>query len=93
MTANDYIRDGTAIYEKSFAIIRAEADLQRFADDEADLAVRMIHAAGLVEAAPHFVFSPGFVTAAWIMRTATSDSSSEKRERSASARMIAKDFS
>ena len=25
-----YIRDGKAIYEKSFAIIRAEADLSRF---------------------------------------------------------------
>ena len=36
MTANDYIRDGTAIYEKSFAIIRAEADLSRFTEAEAD---------------------------------------------------------
>src|SRR5690606_24859108 len=50
MTAvNDYIRDGTAIYEKSFAIIRAEADLSRFSAGEADIAVRMIHACGLVE--------------------------------------------
>ncbi len=64
MTDYDYIKDGTAIYEKSFAIIRAEADLTRFSEDESDVAVRMIHAAGLVEAAPHFVFSPGFVTAA-----------------------------
>ena len=64
MTDYDYIKDGTAIYEKSFAIIRAEADLSRFSEDESDVAVRMIHAAGLVEAAPHFVFSPGFVTAA-----------------------------
>ena len=64
MTQYDYIKDGTAIYEKSFAIIRAEADLARFSEAEADVAVRMIHAAGLVEAAPHFVFSPDFVTAA-----------------------------
>lgn len=64
MTDYDYIKDGTAIYEKSFAIIRAEADLSRFSEEESDVAVRMIHAAGLVEAAPHFVFSPGFVTAA-----------------------------
>lgn len=64
MTAvNDYIRDGTAIYEKSFAIIRAEADLSRFSAGEADIAVRMIHACGLVEAAGAFVFSPGFVEA------------------------------
>lgn len=64
MTQYDYIKDGTAIYERSFAIIRAEADLSRFSGAEADVAVRMIHAAGLVEAAPHFVFSPGFVAAA-----------------------------
>lgn len=64
MAAYDYIHDGTAIYERSFAIIRAEADLSRFSDEEADVAVRMIHACGLVEAAQHFVFSEGFFTAA-----------------------------
>ncbi|MBN8917038.1 MAG: precorrin-8X methylmutase [Rhizobiales bacterium] len=60
----DYVRDGTAIYERSFAIIRAEADLSRFAPDEEDVAVRMIHACGLVEAARDFVFGPGSVAAA-----------------------------
>ncbi|WP_163267144.1 precorrin-8X methylmutase [Chelativorans alearense] len=60
----DYIRDGTAIYEKSFAIIRAEADLSRFSVAQADVAVRMIHACGLVEAARDFAFSPDFVEAA-----------------------------
>lgn len=64
MITTDYIRDGDAIYEKSFAIIRAEADLSPFAPEEADVAIRMIHACGLVEAARHFVFSPGFVAAA-----------------------------
>lgn len=64
MTDYDYIKDGTAIYERSFAIIRAEADLTRFSEGEADVAVRMIHAAGMVEAASHFHFSPDFVTAA-----------------------------
>lgn len=64
MTEYDYIKDGTAIYEKSFAIIRSEADLTRFSEAEADVAVRMIHAAGLVEAAQHFVFSPDFVSSA-----------------------------
>ncbi|MCD1264344.1 precorrin-8X methylmutase [Shinella sp. AETb1-6] len=64
MTEYDYIKDGTAIYEKSFAIIRSEADLARFSEAEADVAVRMIHAAGLVEAARHFVFSPDFVSSA-----------------------------
>jgi precorrin-8X/cobalt-precorrin-8 methylmutase len=62
--AYDYIHDGTAIYERSFAIIRAEADLSRFSEAEADVAVRMVHACGLVEAAQHFVFSGGFVEAA-----------------------------
>lgn len=64
MTAYDYIRDGAAIYERSFAIIRAEADLSGFSAAEADVVVRMIHAAGLVEAARHIRFSPGFVAAA-----------------------------
>ncbi|MFG1378993.1 precorrin-8X methylmutase [Xanthobacter autotrophicus] len=60
----DYVRDGTAIYERSFAIIRAEADLSRFSREEEDVAVRMIHACGLVEAARDFVFGPGVVAAA-----------------------------
>ncbi|MCL8383219.1 precorrin-8X methylmutase [Xanthobacter aminoxidans] len=60
----DYVRDGTAIYERSFAIIRAEADLSRFSAEEEDVAVRMIHACGLVEAARDFVFGPGSVAAA-----------------------------
>lgn len=64
MVSGDYVRDGTAIYERSFAIIRAEADLARFSAAEADVAVRMIHACGLVEAAAHIRFSPGFVAAA-----------------------------
>ena len=64
MTVYDYIHDGNAIYERSFAIIRAEADLSRFSEEEADVAVRMIHACGMVGAAQHFVFSKDFVTAA-----------------------------
>lgn len=70
MTGYSYIRDGMAIYERSFAIIRAEADLGRFAPDDAEIAVRMIHACGLVEAADHFVFSPGFTAAARAALTA-----------------------
>ncbi|MFK4985762.1 precorrin-8X methylmutase, partial [Klebsiella pneumoniae] len=60
----DYVRDGTEIYRRSFAIIRAEADLARFTADESDVAVRMIHACGLVEAAQHIVFGHGLVAAA-----------------------------
>lgn len=60
----DYVRDGAAIYERSFAIIRREADLSRFSPDEAEVAVRMIHACGMVEAAAAIAFGPGLVAAA-----------------------------
>lgn len=63
-TAYDYIRDGAAIYRKSFAIIRAEADLARFQGVEERVAVRIIHACGMVEAAADLVFTPGAVEAA-----------------------------
>jgi precorrin-8X/cobalt-precorrin-8 methylmutase len=59
-----YLRDGAAIYQRSFAIIRAEADLSRFSAEEADVAVRMIHACGQVDMARHIVFSSGLVAAA-----------------------------
>jgi len=59
-----YLREGAAIYQRSFAIIRAEADLSRFSADEAEVAVRMIHACGLVEAAPHIVFGKNLVAEA-----------------------------
>jgi precorrin-8X/cobalt-precorrin-8 methylmutase len=59
-----YLRDGAAIYQRSFAIIRAEADLSRFSSEEADVVVRMIHACGLVEAARQIVFGGGLVAAA-----------------------------
>jgi len=59
-----YLRDGMAIYERSFAIIRAEADLSRFSEEEAEVAVRMIHACGLVEAAQNIVFGRNVVEAA-----------------------------
>ncbi|HLS19923.1 MAG TPA: precorrin-8X methylmutase [Paracoccaceae bacterium] len=56
--------DGAAIYRQSFAMIRAEADLERFLPDEEQVAVRMIHAAGLVGLEAHIRFSDGFVAAA-----------------------------
>jgi precorrin-8X/cobalt-precorrin-8 methylmutase len=59
-----YLRDGAAIYERSFAIIRAEADLSRFAAVEADVAVRMIHACGQVDLARHIVFGGNLVAEA-----------------------------
>jgi precorrin-8X/cobalt-precorrin-8 methylmutase len=59
-----YLKDGAAIYERSFAIIRAETDLSRFSAQEAEIAVRMIHACGVVEAARDVVFGENFVAAA-----------------------------
>ena len=67
---HDYIRDGAAIYQRSFAIIRAETDLSGFSADEADIVVRMVHACGCVDIASRIVFGAGLVAAA---RAALSD--------------------
>ncbi len=60
----DYIRDGAAIYERSFATIRAETDLTGLTDAEARVAVRVVHAAGDTSIAQDLRFSPGFTDAA-----------------------------
>jgi precorrin-8X/cobalt-precorrin-8 methylmutase len=59
-----YETDGAAIYKRSFAIIRAEARLDRFEVDDEKVAVRIIHASGMVEIADEIVFTPGFSAAA-----------------------------
>ena len=53
----DYIKDGAEIYRNSFAIIRREADLSGFSMLEERVAVRVIHACGLVETAADLCFS------------------------------------
>ena len=55
-----HVRDPAAIYSRSFAIIRAEADLARFNPQEERIAVRIIHACGMVEIARDIVISRGF---------------------------------
>jgi precorrin-8X/cobalt-precorrin-8 methylmutase len=60
----DYLRDGAAIYRRSFAMIRAEADLSRLSAEEVPVAVRMIHACGMVELAAQMVFAATVVAAA-----------------------------
>ncbi len=60
-TAYPYIRNGTDIYRQSFAIIREEADLKRFSAEEEKVAVRLIHACGMVELASDIAFSPDVV--------------------------------
>ena len=61
---HDYLRDGAEIYRRSFATIRAEADLARFPDDVATVVVRMIHACGMVDLAADIGYSTGVVAAA-----------------------------
>ncbi len=60
----EYIRDGQAIYARSFAIIRSEADLSSFAPDSVDVVVRMIHACGMVDLTRHIVMHPNLANAA-----------------------------
>jgi precorrin-8X/cobalt-precorrin-8 methylmutase len=55
----DYIRDGAEIYRQSFATIRAEADLAAIPADLEKLAVRLIHACGMVDIVSDLRFSPG----------------------------------
>ncbi len=60
----DYVRDAARIYEQSFAVIRAEADLSGFSSDEAEIVVRMVHACGYVEITRRILFGNGLVDAA-----------------------------
>ncbi|MCY0385716.1 precorrin-8X methylmutase [Robbsia sp. Bb-Pol-6] len=55
----DYIRDGSEIYRRSFATIRAEARLDGVPPDLEKLAVRVIHACGMVDIVDDLRFSPG----------------------------------
>lgn len=58
MSLYDYIHDGQAIYQQSFATIRREADLSKFTEDQARIAVRIIHACGRIEITEQLVFHP-----------------------------------
>ena len=59
-----YARDGAEIYRRSFALIRAEADLEGLDPVLERVAVRMIHACGMVDLASDVAASPGFGAAA-----------------------------
>ena len=59
-----YVRDGAEIYRRSFAIIRAEADLSRFAGAAERVVVRMIHACGMTDLPADVELSPDFAHAA-----------------------------
>lgn len=57
----EYEKDGAAIYRRSFATIRAEADLSRLPADVARVVVRMIHACGQVDLVDDLDYSPDVV--------------------------------
>ena len=59
-----YIRDGAEIYRQSFATIRAESNLSGLSEDEAQVAVRMIHSCGMVDLVEDLAFSPDVVAKA-----------------------------
>lgn len=63
MTSYDYLTDGAEIYRRSFATIRAEADLSGLPDGIAQVAVRMIHAAGQTDLPASLAYSPDVVGA------------------------------
>ncbi|NUP30051.1 MAG: precorrin-8X methylmutase [Nocardia sp.] len=63
-TRTSYVTDAAEIYRRSFSIIRAEADLDRFPADIAQVVVRMIHGCGQVDLAGDVLFTPGVVAAA-----------------------------
>jgi len=63
MSRRNYLRDGTEIYRRSFATIRAEADLSRFAGTAERIVVRMIHACGMADLTQDVELSPDFPAA------------------------------
>jgi precorrin-8X/cobalt-precorrin-8 methylmutase len=64
MHERSYLGDGPEIYRNSFSIIRSEADLARFEGHAEKVAVRIIHASGMVEIASDIVMSDDFATKA-----------------------------
>jgi precorrin-8X/cobalt-precorrin-8 methylmutase len=52
-----YLRDGAEIYRRSFATIRAEADLSAVPPELEAVVVRMIHACGMVDVVRDLAFS------------------------------------
>ena len=59
----DYLRDPDAIYERSFALIRREAALDRVPGELGPLAVRLIHACGMVDLVGDLAWSEGAAAA------------------------------
>lgn len=60
----DYIRDPSAIYARSFEMIRAEADLSHFPESARAIAIRVIHSCGMTEIVDDLIITDDFVDAA-----------------------------
>lgn len=58
-----YIRDAAEIYRQSFETIRREADLSRFSADQQDIAIRLVHACGMVDIVDDLIISDDAVAA------------------------------
>ncbi len=63
MSSRNYLRDGAEIYRRSFAAIRAEANLAGFAGAAERVVVRMIHACGMTDLPRDVELSPDFAEA------------------------------
>ena len=63
MTGQPYLRNPAAIYRRSFALVRAEADLARFPASLRPVAERLAHAVGDVSILDDLAWSRGAVAA------------------------------
>lgn len=65
-----YLRDPAQIYQRSFEIIRSEADFSKLPADAEPIATRIIHACGMPDISADLRISPDFATAATAALTA-----------------------
>jgi precorrin-8X/cobalt-precorrin-8 methylmutase len=60
----DYLRDPSAIYARSFEMIRAEADFASIPENARHIATRVVHACGMVEIVDDLIITDDFTSAA-----------------------------
>ncbi len=61
--AYHYLKDPAEIYALSFDIVRAEANLDRLADDQQDIVIRLVHACGMPDIVDELAFTVNAVAA------------------------------
>lgn len=62
-TSYSYIKDPQAIYDASFALVREQAKLGTLSGDDLEIAIRVIHACGMVNIVDHLVIDKNAATA------------------------------